>query len=78
MVRERLRIHQPHSLHSISVVQGKGEADTSDTDDGAGVAGVMLHATGDRLMDSDSGFYLRVYSRSLSHECVYSRKASEV
>jgi len=48
----------------------KGEADTSGTDDVAGVAGVMLHATADRLRDSDCGFYLSVYSRSLSHECV--------
>ena len=52
-MRGRFRIHRSisltRSLHNISVVQGKGEADTSGTDDVAGVVGVMLHATADRL-----------------------------
>ena len=65
------------SLHNISVVLGKGDADTSGTDDVAAVAGVTLHETADRLSDSDSGSYLRVYCRSLSMTG-YSRNVAEV
>ena len=70
IVTETLRIHQPHSLHSISVFRGKARPIRLTLTMAQELPGVMLHATGDRLMDSDSGVYLRVYSRSHSNEWV--------
>lgn len=77
-MRERLHIYQPRSLRSISLVHGKDNTDTSVTDDVAGIAGVMLYATVDRLIgtstpDFSSGFTFEAFSVNK-----YSRKTAEV
>ena len=76
-MKEKLRTHQSHALRSISVVEGKGEDDTSGNDDVAGVTGVMSHATADRLRDSDSGFY-SLFTPEAFPMNGYSRKVAEV
>ena len=61
----------PYALKMVARgMERKGDADPSGTDDVAGIAGMMSHATPDSRRVYDSGFHLRVYIRSLSPEWV--------
>ena len=50
---------------------GEASADTHGSSAVAGVARTLLYTASDCLRDSGSGFFLRVDSRSLSHEWVW-------